>query len=107
MQIDTKQQQKRQKRTQYMCPAMLRWIRLQMKFAPRDMYGTLGLPRRTYQDYESGERGIPAKLAAQIRQVFKRDREFMAGLPNRVDANLKRQFPGGMIPSNQAGKEEE
>ncbi|MDA8428913.1 MAG: hypothetical protein M0T70_06620 [Geobacteraceae bacterium] len=82
-------------------------LRQEMKFGVCDMYRTLGLPRRTYQDYESGRRGIPQDVAAQIREAHRRDREFMAGLPARIDAALKREFPGGIIPSFQDEKEEE
>lgn len=91
MQKDTKKTEKRQKRT-HMSGAELKQIRKAMRFEPRDMRATLALPgkkpipRRTYQDYEAGKRGIPADLAARIRELFKRDREFMAGIPNRVDA---------------------
>ena len=99
MQNEHKKQNKRQKRTQYMCGAMLKWIRQQMKFQPRDMYRTLGLPRRTYQDYESGDRKIPAELATRIRVMFKRDREFMAGIPASVQAELESEYPGGWIHS--------
>lgn len=83
----TKKPQKRQKRTQYMCGKMLRYIREVMKYEPRDMRASLELTsRRTYEDYESGKRGIPAKLATRIRELFKRDRDFMNGIGARVDA---------------------
>lgn len=39
-----------------MCGKMLRWLRRDMKFEPRDMCAVLNLPRRTYQDYEAGKR---------------------------------------------------
>lgn len=113
MQNDTKKRNNRPKRThprgrkQYLCKAMLRWIRLQMGFEPRDMYRTLELPRRTYQDYEAGKRGIPAELATRIREMHRRDRELMNGIGDRVDAELHRQYPGGVLPSYQVGKEEE
>jgi hypothetical protein len=92
VQKTAKKQNKRQKRTQYMCHQMLRWIRLQMLFEPRDMRaaivppGTKPMSRRTYQDYEAGKRGIPADLAARIREMHKRDREFMATIGDRIDA---------------------
>jgi len=96
-----------------MCAAMLRWIRRQMLFEPRKMRAVLvppgcdPMPRRTYQDYEAGNRGIPADLASRIREIYRRDREHMAGIGARIDAALDREFPGGMIPSIQAEKEEE
>lgn len=86
MQNDKKKQTKQTKRTQYMCGKMLRWIRKDMKYEPRDMCDQFQLPRRTYQDYEAGKRSIPAKLATQIREQHKRDREFINGIGDRVDA---------------------
>lgn len=97
MQKAAKTTTKREKRT-HMAADELKRIRLAMKFAPRDMCATLGLPRRTYQDYEAGKRGIPAKLATLIREMFNRDREFMATINDRVDAAAKKKFPNG-IPS--------
>lgn len=85
----------------------LKRIRIEMKFGVCDMYRTLGLPRRTYQDYEAGKRGIPEDVARRVREAHRRDREFMAGLPARIDAAIEREFPGGVIPSFQDEKEEE
>lgn len=86
MQTPHKKQRKRQKRTQFMCGKMLRWMREDMRYEPRDMRALLGLKRRTYQDYEAGKRGIPAKLALLIRELHQRDREFISGIGDRVDA---------------------
>lgn len=69
-----------------MAGAELKRLRLEMRFAPRDMCEVLGLKRRTYQDYEAGKRGIPAVLAVRIREMHKRDREFIAGIGDRIDA---------------------
>ena len=87
MQNNKKKQNKRQKRTQYMCPQILRWLRQDMRFEPRDMRAVLEIrSRRTYEDYEAGKRGIPAKLATRIRELHKRDRELINGIGDRVDA---------------------
>lgn len=93
MQNTTKNKNKQRKRTQYMCGKMLRWLRKDMKFEPMDMCDTFRLPRRTYQDYEAGKRGIPEKLAAQIREKHKQDREFVAGIWGRVDAAERGEKP--------------
>ena len=85
VQNDHKNTKKQQKRT-HMCAAMLRWIRKDMKFEPRDMCDIFLLPRRTYQDYEAGKRGIPAELAVRIRETHKVDREFINSIGDRVDA---------------------
>ena len=86
MQNDNKKRNKQPKRTQYMCAKMLRWLRKDMKFDPRDMCLVLELPRRTYQDYEAGKRSIPSKLATRIRETHKADREWVNGIGDRVDA---------------------
>lgn len=84
VQNESQKQKKRQKRT-HMTGEELKRIRKEMKFEPRDMYRTLNLPRRTYQDYEAGKRGIPAQLAARIREMHTRDWEWTAGIGDRVD----------------------
>ena len=104
-----KQQEKRktrQKRT-HMSSAECKRLRREMGCAPCDMYRLLGLPRRTYQDYESGRRGIPQGIAAQIREAHRRDREFMDSLPARIETWILRDFPNGVIPSANDEKEEE
>lgn len=81
---------KSRKRPQYMCGKMLRYMREVMKYEPRDMRASLGVKsRRTYEDYEAGKRGIPPYLALLIRKLYRRDRDFMAGIPARVDAAIK------------------
>lgn len=96
MQNDLKKRKKRQKRT-HMSGDELKRLRREMRYGVCDMYAVLGLPRRTYQDYESGRRGIPQDVAAKARELHRRDREFMAGLPARIGAAIDRQFPGGII----------
>lgn len=95
MQKQPEKIKKRQKRT-HMSGAELKRLRREMNYRPRDMYLTLGLARRTYQDYESGRRGIPQDVAAAVRKAHKRDREFMANLPMRIGAILDRDFPDGI-----------
>lgn len=74
----------------------LKRIRLAMGYAPRDMYRSLALPRRSYQDYEAGKRGIPADVADKARQLHRRDREFMARLSDRIADRIDRDFPNGI-----------
>jgi hypothetical protein len=86
----TKKQNKRRKRTQYMCREMLRWLRLDINFRPVDMYTSLGIPRRTYQDYEAGHRSIPPDVSGGAWDIHKRNRLLMdnmcrgAVLPSRI-----------------------
>lgn len=63
----------------------LRRIERELKFQPRHMCAEFGLPRRTYQDYRTGRRGIPRDLAERIRETHRRDREWVAGIGGRVD----------------------
>ena len=93
MQNDKKKQNKRQQRThplgrkQYMCGKMLLLIQNDMLYDPRDMCDQFNLNRRTYQDYAAGKRGIPEQLAARVRTQYAWDRQWMAEIGNRVDAN--------------------
>jgi hypothetical protein len=75
----------------------LKSIRLALGFAPRDMCAVLSLPRRTYQDYEAGQRGIPAAVAERVRQVEERNRRFWEELPGRVGEAVSRDWPGGIV----------
>jgi DNA-binding transcriptional regulator YiaG len=107
VQNDLKKRKTDTKRTHLMDADMLKNIREEIGFAPRDMYRTLGIPWRTYQDYEAGKRGIPDDVASAVLVELKWNREFMTGLPCRVDRDLEREFPGGVCPSFQVEKEEE
>lgn len=89
-----------------MSAAECKRLRHEMGCAPCDMYRLLGLPRRTYQDYEAGKRGIPQSVAAQIRDAHRRDREFMAGLPARIETWILRDYPDGIIPSTPDERED-
>lgn len=71
-------------------------LRREMKYRPCDMWATLGLPRRTYQDYEAGRRGIPQEVAEAARAAHRRDRDFIANLPTRIGAILDRDYPDGI-----------
>lgn len=106
MQNTSKKQSGRQKRT-HMTSTELRQIRTEVRFAPRDMRRVLGLPRRTYQDYESGRRGIPRAVADSAREVLRRNREFMARLPALITAAVERDFPGGVIPAHTVEREDD
>ncbi len=75
----------------------LKRLRLEMGCAPRDMCSLLGLKRRTYQGYESGNRGIPQDIAERVREAHRRDREFMAALPAKLLSRIDRDFPLGIV----------
>lgn len=106
VQNSDKKQSGRQKRT-HMTGAELTRIQAELLFAPRDMCCVLGLPRRTYQDYKSGRRGIPRDVADLAREILRRNREFMARLPALITAAVERDFPGGVIPAHTVEREDD
>lgn len=63
------------------------------------------MPYRTYQDYEYGKRGIPEDVSKKVFEAHRKDREFMAGMAARIDAEISRQFPLG-IPSEISPQDE-
>lgn len=92
-----KSNKKRQKCT-HMTPAKLKQIRRDVGFDMRSMARSLGMPYRTYQDYEYGKRGVSKEAADAIRELHRRDRAFMKKLRREMLADIDRAFPGG-IPS--------
>ena len=62
-----------------------------MGYERQDMCDQLGLKPRRYQSYELGDRGMPAELATRIRELYRHDREWMAGIVSRVDAAEERK----------------
>ena len=91
---------KKQPKCTHMTARKLKDIRGAIGFDLRAMAGALGMPYRTYQDYEYGRRGIPKAVAEAVQELRRRDRQFMAGLRRRLAAGIDRQFPGG-IPSEE------
>lgn len=69
-----------------MCARMLVWIRIRIGYERQDMCDQLGLKPRRYQSYELGDRGIPQNVATAVRDLYRKDREWMAGIGERVDA---------------------
>lgn len=89
---------KNNKKCTHMSAATLRTIRQQIGFDMRSLATSLGLKYRTYQDYEYGKRGIPKEVADAVRAFQRRDRQNMQKIIRRINADIDRQFPGG-IPS--------
>lgn len=82
-----------------MCPEMLRWIRNVTLGQPVHMYRNLGISRRTYQEYEAGNRRIPPCVAFCVRLELKIMNTFWENMPTRVDEQLKRQYGAAIIPA--------
>lgn len=68
--------------------AELQALRLELKFSIAEMAELKGLKKSTYQGYESGRRSMPEGFVNSIREWRRRDLEFMAGLPARVDERI-------------------
>jgi DNA-binding transcriptional regulator YiaG len=98
VQKDQKKPKKAKNARSTMDGLQLQLIRQEIGFAPRHMYLHLGIPRRTYQDYESGRRGIPDSVKDAVIAELKWYRAFIAGMPARVDQAAQEEFPYG-IPS--------
>ena len=89
---------KNSKKCTHMSAATLRTIRQQIGFDMRSLAISLGLPYRTYQDYEYDNRGIPKEVADAVRDFRRRDRQTTNQIIRRIGADIDRQYPGG-IPS--------
>lgn len=76
----------------------LRELRKQAGYSIGEMAMALGLPKATYQCYEDGSRACPDGVPGKMQSIVEKDREFLAGLPARVDARINAEFPKGGIP---------
>ena len=79
--------------------AVLKALRLEMKFSIGEMAGILNVPKATYQGYETGRRSMPAGFINRIRDWQQADLEFMAGMTGRIDAHLTNEGFGLGTPS--------
>ena len=75
----------------------LKQLRKEMKCSMAELAEVLGIPKSTFQRYEDGSAKIPVVLQENIIHIHKKDREFMRTLPRRLEADLKRKFPHGII----------
>ena len=78
---------------------MLKSIRKAMGMDITSMAILMGMPYRTYQDYELGNRSIKDSVMVRAREVQDRDTETtLRAVATGVDHVVSR-FPGGVIPS--------
>lgn len=80
-----------------MTPKKLKSVRRRMRYSMQELADCLGIPKSTYQRYEDGSAAIPAKIERDVLYYQELDRKFFAGLPARVDSELKKQYPMGII----------
>jgi transcriptional regulator with XRE-family HTH domain len=73
----------------------IRKIREHLRYSYQEMADELKLLKATYQGYDTGDRPTPADVLAKAQEARVRVDAFMAGLGDRVIANLK----GGICPN--------
>jgi hypothetical protein len=79
-----------------MTAADLLRLRREMNYDKASLSLLLDIPYRTLQDYEAGERGIPASFAGKMKAAHKADRRYMAAMSKALDKEFARQYPHGI-----------
>lgn len=82
--------------------AQLKALRLEMGYSQRDMAQLLAIPYPTYQGYETGRRQMPDGFISRVREWQQLDCEFMAGMNERIDVRIAREYPDGIMSEAQA-----
>lgn len=76
-------------------PNLLEEIRIAMRLDKVSMAILLGIAYRTMQDYEADQRRTPERVATKARELYVKDREWVAGIPARMDEREARgEVPG-------------
>ena len=57
----------------------------------------MGLSYHTYRSYEYGRRAIPTPVIEKAEQVVEANRKFLSDYLNRLNADLDRQYPNGIL----------
>lgn len=86
--------------------AVLKALRLEMKYSIGEMALLLGIPKATYQGYETGRRPMPVDLIDRVKVWRQKDLDFMAGIGESIDAWLKEDGFENGIPSGPIESEE-
>jgi DNA-binding transcriptional regulator YiaG len=73
-----------------MTPEQLKASRRELGLNQTEMAQQLKTPRRTYVDWERGERRIPGICEVAIEHLVKKDR----GVMQAITAKLAKDFPG-------------
>jgi hypothetical protein len=66
----------------------LRGLRLEMKYSIGEMAQLLGIPKGTYQGYETGRRPMPAGFINRVREWRQIDLDFFTGMDGRIEQQL-------------------
>ena len=75
-------------------------IRLDMRFSLRDLAAVTGIPYRTLQDYEGGQRPIPTRVAELLKAEQIKCRQIRAAVFAAIDEDLSRSYPNGIRPAS-------
>lgn len=81
-----------------MQPEEMRLLREEMRFSLRDLSVVLGVPYRTLQDYEYGNRGIPLGFAMLLKREAESWSRFRREFYKNIDRRIAAEHPHG-IPS--------
>ena len=76
---------------------MIKLLRTEIGYSIGEMAQCLGISKATYQGYDSGRRKAPESIAMEMIRIRDIDKEFMAGLPARVEKRLDKEFPRGFL----------
>lgn len=79
-----------------MTKEQMKAIRLDMRFSLRDLAAVTGIPYRTLQDYEGGQRRIPDHVAELLHAEQIKERQIKAELALAFEARLDREYPNGI-----------
>ena len=79
--------------------AELRATRLAMGYSMGELAQQMKIHKATLQGYEEGRRKIPDGFIERVKEQQQLDREFMAGIPQRVDEHLMLEGYASGIPS--------
>lgn len=71
-------------------------IRIEMRFSLRDMAAVTGIPYRTLQDYEGGQRGIPTEFAELLRDLLAEQEQIRQEVFAGIEADIARSYPNGI-----------
>lgn len=83
----------------------LKSIRECMRLDTPSMAKILNLPLATYRSYEYGHRPTPATVMTDAHTAMKQDREWLQDFRARLDGDLARLYPHGIMSEVEAEAE--
>lgn len=80
-----------------MTKARFKALRKAMRYSLSDLSQLIGIAKSTLQRYEDGSANVPEDVAAKMEFELKRDKAWKKQMLKRINADLDRQFPDGII----------